>query len=65
MKQTFFTITYILVMNVIAALLWFHVMGKEKLNNLNITLIIIFGIFTTLVFGEIVLKKSDNGQEKD
>jgi hypothetical protein len=36
--------------------------GKKDLSTLNFTLLITFGIFTTMVFGEIVLKdlNSDN-----
>jgi hypothetical protein len=56
------TVFYCITILVIIAELTLDVIGKKNLSTLNFTLLIVFGIFTTMVFGEIVLKdlNSDN-----
>jgi len=65
MKIALSYIIYAFLINAIAAMLWFHVIGKNKLTNLNLTLILIFGIFTTMVFAEIAFKDKKNGRDKN
>lgn len=65
MKIKLAHLSYIFVINAIAAMLWLHLIGKQKLSNLNLTLIIIFGIFGTLVFSEVVFKDAKNDRKKN
>jgi hypothetical protein len=41
-----------------------HLMGVIKLNNLNFTFLLILGIFTSMLFGELVVKDISNGRGK-
>jgi len=62
MSKIIATVFYCITILVIIAELTLDVIGKKNLSTLNFTLLIVFGIFTTMVFGEIVLKdlNSDN-----
>ncbi len=62
MTKIIATVFYCITILVIIAELTLDVIGKKNLSTLNFTLLIVFGIFTTMVFGEIVLKdlNSDN-----
>lgn len=56
------TVVYCITVIAILAELVLDLIGKKEISTLNFTLLITFGIFTTMVFGEIVLKdlNSDN-----
>jgi hypothetical protein len=56
------TIFYAFTVILILAEIILDLIGYKNLSTLNFTLLIVFGIFTTMVFGEIVLKdlNSDN-----
>jgi hypothetical protein len=56
MKKVIVWGTHILTLNTIAVILWLHILGKNRISKANFTLLIVLGIFTTLVFGEIILK---------
>jgi uncharacterized membrane protein YcaP (DUF421 family) len=62
MSKIIATVFYCITILLIIAELTLDVIGKKNLSTLNFTLLIVFGIFTTMVFGEIVLKdlNSDN-----
>ena len=62
MTKIIATVFYCITILVIIAELTLDVIGKKNKSTLNFTLLIVFGIFTTMVFGEIVLKdlNSDN-----
>lgn len=65
MKIAIAYVIYGLLLNAIAFILWVHIIGERKLTNLNLTLILIFGIFTTMVFAEIAFKDKKNGRDKN
>ena len=50
------TIYYAFTVIIILAEIILDLIGYKNLSTLNFTLLIVFGIFTTMVFGEIVLK---------
>lgn len=58
------TVFYALSVVAILAELFLDLMGKKNLSTLNFTLLIVFGIFTTMVFGEIVLRDLNNDKHK-
>lgn len=64
MKYT--TSWFLLVLSIVtnATYLFLGLINKIKLTSLPITLISIFGIFTTIVFGEVILKNKKNGSNK-
>ena len=58
------TIFYAFTVIIILAEIILDLIGYKNLSTLNFTLLIVFGIFTTMVFGEIVLKDSNNDKHK-
>lgn len=56
-------IIYALIISGIGLTLWYDILAAEKLPKLQYVLLLLLGIFTTIVFAEIVLKKPKN--EKD
>ena len=62
MRKIIATVFYCIIILVIIAELTLDLIGLKNISTLNFTLLIVFGIFTTMVFGEIVLKdlNSDN-----
>lgn len=58
------TIFYAFTVILILAEIILDLIGQKNLSTLNFTLLIVFGIFTTMVFGEIVLKDVNNDKHK-
>jgi hypothetical protein len=58
------TIFYAFTVILILAEIILDLIGYKNLSTLNFTLLIVFGIFTTMVFGEIVLKHLNNDKHK-
>ena len=58
------TIFYAFTVLIILAEIILDLIGYKNLSTLNFTLLIVFGIFTTMVFGEIVLKDLNNDKHK-
>jgi|688.fasta_scaffold20866_17 hypothetical protein len=58
------TIFYAFTVILILAEIILDLIGYKNLSTLNFTLLIVFGIFTTMVFGEIVLKDLNNDKHK-
>ena len=58
------TIFYAFTVIIILAEIILDLIGYKNLSTLNFTLLIVFGIFTTMVFGEIVLKDLNNDKHK-
>jgi hypothetical protein len=58
------TIFYAFTVILILAEIILDLIGQKNLSTLNFTLLIVFGIFTTMVFGEIVLKDLNNDKHK-
>ena len=58
------TIFYAFTVIIILAEIILDLIGYKNLSTLNFTLLIVFGIFTTMVFGEIVLKDFNNDKHK-
>jgi hypothetical protein len=56
----FYAFTVILIL----AEIILDLIGQKNLSTLNFTLLIVFGIFTTMVFGEIVLKDVNNDNKR-
>jgi hypothetical protein len=64
MSKIIATVFYCITILVIIAELTLDLIGKKNISTLNFTLLIVFGIFTTMVFGEIVLKDLNNDKHK-
>ena len=64
MTKIIATVFYCITILVIIAELTLDVIGKKNLSTLNFTLLIVFGIFTTMVFGEIVLRDFNNDNKR-
>lgn len=58
------TVFYAFILILILAEIILDLIGHKNLSTLNFTLLIVFGIFTTMVFGEIVLKDLNNDKHK-
>jgi hypothetical protein len=58
------TVFYAFTVILILAEIILDLIGHKNLSTLNFTLLIVFGIFTTMVFGEIVLKDLNNDKHK-
>ena len=58
------TVFYAFTVILILAEIILDLLGHKNLSTLNFTLLIVFGIFTTMVFGEIVLKDLNNDKHK-
>ena len=58
------TVFYAFTVILISAEIILDLIGHKNLSTLNFTLLIVFGIFTTMVFGEIVLKDLNNDKHK-
>lgn len=58
------TIFYAFTVILILAEIILDLIGHKNLSTLNFTLLIVFGIFTTMVFGEIVLKDVNNDNKR-
>ena len=58
------TVFYAFILILIIAEIILDLIGHKNLSTLNCTLLIVFGIFTTMVFGEIVLKDLNNDKHK-
>jgi len=58
------TVFYAFTLILILAEIILDLIGHKNLSTLNFTLLIVFGIFTTMVFGEIVLKDLNNDKHK-
>jgi hypothetical protein len=58
------TIFYAFTVILILAEIILDLIGQKNLSTLNFTLLIVFGIFTTMVFGEIVLKDVNNDNKR-
>ena len=58
------TVFYAFILILILAEIILNLIGHKNLSTLNFTLLIVFGIFTTMVFGEIVLKDLNNDKHK-
>ena len=58
------TIFYAFTVILILAEIILDLIGYKNLSTLNFTLLIVFGIFTTMVFGEIVLKDVNNDNKR-
>lgn len=57
MKVLLVYITYTIIMNLVAATMWLHLIGMVKQTNFNISIILITGLFTTFIFAEIAFNK--------
>jgi hypothetical protein len=58
------SVFYVLTVIAILAEIILDLIGQKNISTLNFTLLIVFGIFTTMVFGEIVLKDLNNDKHK-
>lgn len=56
MKKIAVTFIYLINIIIISGFLLLDIMGTKRLNNLNLTLLIVLTIFTTMIFGELVIK---------
>lgn len=64
LKKAIVTTFYCLSMLTLMVYLVLHLIGRIKLNNLNFTLLLTLGIFTSMIFGELVLKDISNDRRK-
>jgi len=64
MTKIIVSVIYVLTVIAILAEMFLDLIGKKNMSTLNFTLLIVFGIFTTMVFGEIVLKDLGNDKHK-
>jgi ABC-type siderophore export system fused ATPase/permease subunit len=65
MTKTITLLTYALVNLAIAVILWMDISGYKTINSLNFTLLIIFGIFTSIIVGEILFNKVYDKEENN
>lgn len=56
MKKVIITLIYLINIIIISGFLLLDIIGTKRLNNLNLTLLIVLTIFTTMIFGELVIK---------
>ena len=64
MRKIIATVFYCIIILVIIAELTLDLIGLKNISTLNFTLLIVFGIFTTMVFGEIVLRDFNNENKR-
>ena len=64
MRKIIATVFYCIIILVIIAELTLDLIGVKNKSTLNFTLLIVFGIFTTMVFGEIVLRDFNNDNKR-
>lgn len=64
MTKIIVSVIYVLTVIAVLAEIILDLIGQKNLSTLNFTLLIVFGIFTTMVFGEIVLKDLNNDKHK-
>ncbi len=64
MRKIIATVFYCIIILVIIAELTLDLIGVKNISTLNFTLLIVFGIFTTMVFGEIVLRDFNNDNKR-
>jgi hypothetical protein len=64
MRKIIATVFYCITILVIIAELTLDLIGVKNISTLNFTLLIVFGIFTTMVFGEIVLRDLNNDNKR-
>lgn len=64
MKKLIVIVAYAIMIVLVITFMLMHLVGIHKMNNLNFTLLLVFGIFNTMVFGELVLKDYSRDKNK-
>lgn len=63
MRKLAITFIYLISVVVTITYLLLDIIGQHKLSNLNLTLLILLTIFTSVIYGELVIKHSDHARK--